>query len=92
MTRPKTLVLPPAPPTGLPPRLSGWLRAQQLQRYALDVYDALARACQHQVGAVLPEPSAIAAHFKAFTMEQATLMSAALHERYGVSLPAGTTS
>lgn len=88
MTEPKALVLPPKPLTALSARLPNRRGAQALQKYVIDVCDALARACRHQVGAVLPEPTVIADHFGLFTVEQARSFSVVLHKFYGASLPA----
>lgn len=81
------LVLPPKPPITLSTRLPGWRRAQVLKKYVIDVCDSLVRACREQFGAVLPEPAAIAAHFEAFTLEQAKAFCLMVHSGYGATLP-----
>lgn len=88
MSKARTFVLPPRPLTTLWTRLPSWRRPQVLQKYVLDVGDALVRACRAQTGAVLPSPAVISAHFEAFTVEQAKSFSLFLHQRYGVALQA----
>lgn len=84
---PAELVLPPKPCSFPPVWLPQSVRPRALQQYAIDVCDALVRACRDQVGAVLLDPKVIAAHFEAFTVEQARSCSAVLHRYYGAALP-----
>lgn len=81
------LELPPKP-SGFPlARLPTSARPRAVQQGAIDVCDALVRACRDQVGAVLPDPKVIAAHFEAFTVEQARSCCTVLHRYYGAALP-----
>lgn len=83
----RLLVLPPRPRSEPSARLREPELHVRVQKYVIDVCDALVRACRVQGPLVrLPEPRVVSTHFGAFTENQARFWSAVLCEHHGAVL------